>query len=78
VTVSSYLPQTQATAERTVTVEAGKATEELLFELPFDAAAYTRALAELKSRAGSGAKTAGSGSAKATPSAAPAPSAAPR
>jgi hypothetical protein len=78
VTVSSYLPQTQATAERSVTVEAGKATEELLFELPFDAAAYARALADLKSRGAAGANAAGSGSARpAAPSAAPTPRAAP-
>jgi hypothetical protein len=76
VTVSSYLPQTQATAERTVTVEVGKATEEIVFELPFDAAAYARALAELKSRGAAGSSAAARGSA--APSAVPAPSAAPR
>jgi hypothetical protein len=76
VTVSSYLPQTQATAERSVTVEAGKATDEILFELPFDAAAYARALAELKARGAAGASAAASGSA--APSAGPAPNAAPR
>ena len=76
VTVSSYLPQTRAAQERSVTVEAGKATEEIVFELPFDAAAYARALAEFKSH------TPGGASASVRPPAptvrAPASSAAPR
>lgn len=80
VTISSYLPQTQATAERSVTVEAGKVTEEITFELPFDAAAYARALAELKSRGPAGASATASAGARppTTPSASPAPSGAPR
>lgn len=79
VTISSYLPQTQATAERTVKVEAGKVTDELTFELPFDAAAYARALAAVKSPAAAGASASASGSVRApAPGAAPAPSAAPR
>lgn len=71
VTISSYLPQTQATVEKSVTVEAGKATEELLFEIPFDAAAYARALAEFKSRTASAGSAATSASA--VPSATPVP-----
>jgi hypothetical protein len=71
VTVWASLPQTQATASRTVTVQADKATEELVFELPFDAAEF----AKLKSDAGAPAAPSSSspvkaGKPKASPSAA--------
>jgi len=71
VAVSSYLPQTQASVEKSVVVEAGKATEEIVFELPFDAAAYARALAAHKAAAAGSAAPSASAP---TPSPRPAPS----
>lgn len=40
VTLSALLPQTQASVSKPVTVEAGRTTDEIVIELPFDAAAY--------------------------------------
>jgi hypothetical protein len=45
VTLSAMLPQTQVNASKSVTVEAGKSTEEIVIELPFDAAQYAKQLA---------------------------------
>ncbi len=42
VRVNALLPATAATGERKVTVEANKPTEEILFELPFDAAEFAK------------------------------------
>jgi hypothetical protein len=67
VMVSALLPVTGASAGKPVTVEAGKPTEELEFELDFDQAAYTARLAS---------GTPGA-SASALPSAAPRPRAKP-
>ena len=45
VTVSAILPQTQTSAERRVTVAAGKPSDEIVLEIPFNLAAYRQALA---------------------------------
>jgi hypothetical protein len=42
VRVNALLPTTGATLERDVTVEADKPTEEIVFEIPFDAAEYEK------------------------------------
>jgi hypothetical protein len=45
VKVNALLPATGAGAERTVTVEADKPTEEIVFEVPFNAAEFAKQLA---------------------------------
>jgi hypothetical protein len=60
VRVNALLPATGATGERSVTVEANKATDELVFELPFDAAEFAK-------RSATEAAPSASGSASASP-----------
>jgi hypothetical protein len=68
--VNALLPATAATGERNITVEANKPTEEIVFELPFDAAEFAK-----RSALGPGASASASASAvpsgKAVPKLAP-------
>jgi hypothetical protein len=74
VTVWANLPQTQATSTRNVTVQADKATDEIVFELPFNAAEF----AKLQSDAGAPSGSASARASSVPRVAAPPNSAAPR
>jgi hypothetical protein len=69
VTVWVSLPQTQATSTREVVVQADRATDELVIELPFSAAEFAKA----KSAAAAASASASSQARAAAPASAPAP-----
>ncbi len=71
VRVNALLPATGAAAERTITVEANKPSEEIVFELPFDAAEFEKrrdAAAPGAPSASASASASGTPAAKAAPS----------
>jgi hypothetical protein len=70
VNVNAFLPATTASVQKKVTVEAGKPTEELVFEIPFNAAEFQKVLDGGAPRpAPSGAASNGSTKAPLSPSA---------